>query len=295
MTVDEPVVFLNGDWLPLSEAKIPVLDRGFIFGDAVYEVIPVYARQPLRLDGHLHRLARSLQAIRIGNPFDDAGWRSLVAEAIARNDPDDQSVYIHVTRGAARRDPALPAGLVPTVLVIANPSAAPSRQLIDEGVDCVTAPDNRWGRCDIKSTALLANCLLRQVSADAGACETLLLRDAHLTEGSSSNVFVVNDGRVATPPRTPEILAGITLDLVVDLARAVGIAVELRPVGEAELRAGDEIWISSASKEVLAVRRLDGIAVGRGAAAGRPGPVYRQVRKAFDEAILELRRPRGGP
>ena len=282
----EPIVYLNGDWLPLSEARIPVLDRGFIFGDGVYEVVPVYARQPLRLEGHLHRLARSLREIRIDGPFDRAGWSALIAEAIARNDPADQSVYLQVTRGVARRDPALPAGLAPTVLVIANPSAAPPRELVEGGVQCVTAQDNRWGRCDIKSTALLANCLLRQVAADAGALETILVRDGHLTEGSSSNVFVVRHGGIATPPKTCEILAGITLDTVVDLARDAGLEVEARPVSEAELRDADEIWISSASKEVLAVTHLDGEPVG----AGIPGALYRRVRDEFDQAILALRR-----
>ena len=281
----EQIVYLNGDWLPLSEARIPVLDRGFIFGDAVYEVVPVYARQPLRIEGHWRRLAHSLREIRMDNPFADARWSALLAEIIARNEPEDQSIYMHISRGVAKRDAALLPGLAPTVLMIANPSAAPPRQLIDDGVGCTTAQDNRWGRCDIKSTALLANCLLRQVSVDAGAYETIMLRDGHLTEGSSSNVFVVRNGRVATPPKTREILAGITLDVVMDLAQQIGLPIETRAVSETELRAADEIWISSASKEVLAVTRLDEAAVG----SGRPGPVYRRVRAAFDQAILELR------
>lgn len=285
----EPVVYLNGQWLPLAEAKIPVLDRGFIFGDAVYEVIPVYSRRALRLQGHLQRLARSLHEIRIQNPLDNRGWSALVEEAVARYEDDDQSIYIHVTRGVARRDAALPAGLVPTVLVIANPSAAPPRQLVEHGVECTTAQDNRWGRCDIKSTALLANCLLRQVSADRGAYETILVREGRVTEGSSSNVYVVRDGRIATSPASSEVLAGITLDLVIEFAQATGLDFVSRRISEQELCSADEIWISSASKEVLAVTQLDGTAVGCGNDAGKPGPLYRRMREAFDRAILDLR------
>jgi len=285
--MDEPTVYLNGRWSALSEAKVSVLDRGFIFGDGAYDVVPVYGRKPLRLEGHLQRLARNLQTLRIANPHDQAGWTELVREAIACNAPEDQSVYLHVTRGVAPRDPAFPVGVRPTVFVMANPSAAPPRALVTNGVECTTAQDNRWDRCDLKTIALLANCLLRQVSADAGAFETLLLRDGSLTEGSSSNVYVVKDGRIATPPRTHAILPGITLELVFDLARDAGLVIDARPVGEPELRAADEIWISSASKEVLAVTRLDGERVG----TGEPGRIYRRLRAKFDEVILLLKRP----
>ena len=273
------IAYLNGEFLPLGEARVSVLDRGFIFGDGVYEVIPVYSRRPFRLPEHLRRLQRSLDAIRLRNPMTDAEWARLVSDLVARHPGDDQSVYLQVTRGAAKRDHAFPQGVKPTVFMMSGPLTTPSREQIEKGVPCVTATDYRWLRCDVKSVSLLANCLLRQLAADAGAAEVILFRDGFLTEASSSNVFVVRSGRLLAPPKDHLILPGITYDVVLELAAAKGIAVELRAIPEQEVRGADEVWVTSSSKEVLAVATLDGRPVG----SGRPGPVFRTAHDAFQE------------
>ncbi len=281
-----PTCWLNGRFLPLAEASIPVLDRGFIFGDGVYEVIPVYGRQPFRVGEHLARLARSLAAVRITNPHDEAAWTALIAELVALQDFADQSVYIQVTRGVAKRDHAFPKDTVPTVFMMSNPLVTPPAALVDSGVAAITAPDNRWLRCDVKATALLANVLLKQLAVDAGAAEVVLLRDGadaaaprRLTEGSSSNIFVVRDGAIATPKRDHFVLPGITLDVVAELARAAGIPFEERDITEAEVRAADELWLASSTREVLAITSLDGRPVG----IGMPGPMYRRMITLFQQ------------
>ena len=277
-------VYLNGEFMPLADARIPVLDRGFIFGDGVYEVIPVYSRKPLRLAEHLARMQNSLDAIRLKNPLTRDDWTHLVGQIIERNPWDDQSVYVQVTRGVAPRDQAFPANPVPTVFIMANPMAKPSAEQREKGVGVITAEDFRWKRCDIKSVSLLANCLLRQLAADAGCVEAVLLRDGYVTEASTSNVFLVKDGRIASPPKDQRILPGITLDLVLDLARAAKLPVEVRPVAEAELRAADEIWVSSSTKEVLPVTTLDGQPVGD----GKPGPMYARMYQLYQEHKVQL-------
>jgi D-alanine transaminase len=269
--------YLNGEFLPTAEARVPVLDRGFLFGDGVYEVIPVYERRPFRLAAHLRRLRRSLDALRIDPPHDDERWRALVTELVARQPFDDQGLYLQVTRGVAKRDHAFPKGVAPTVFMMGNPLVTPSAEQLAQGVPAVTATDNRWLRCDIKSTALLANVLLRQVAADQGAAETLLLRDGRLTEGSASNVFTVTGGVIASPPNGPPLLPGISAEVVEDAARLEGVPLERRDVPEAELGAADEIWITSASREVLAVTTLDGRPVGK----GRPGPIFERIHRRF--------------
>ncbi|HSC95387.1 MAG TPA: D-amino acid aminotransferase [Burkholderiales bacterium] len=271
--------YLNGEFLPLGEARIPVLDRGFIFGDGVYEVIPVYSRRPFRLPEHLRRLQRSLDAIRLGNPMADSEWTRLIHDLVARHAGEDQSIYLQVTRGVARRDHAFPGDAKPTVFMMSNPLVTPSKEQVEKGVPCITATDFRWLKCDVKSVSLLANCLLRQAAADAGAAEVVLFRDGCLTEASASNVFVVRNGKLLAPPKNHLILPGITYDVVLELAAAKGIAVELRPIPEQEVRSADELWVTSSSKEVLAVATLDGQAVG----AGRPGPLFRTVHQAFQE------------
>ena len=265
--------YLNGEFLPLEEARIPVLDRGFIFGDGVYEVVPVYGRRPYRIASHLARLGRSLAAVRIANLYTPERWEALITELVARQPPDDQSVYLQVTRGVARRDHAFPRDVVPTVFMMSNPLVRPARELVEQGVRAVTATDNRWYRCDIKSTSLLPNVLLRQFAVDHGAAEVVLLRNGYLTEGSASNLFIVRNGVVATPAVSHLILAGITYDAVVELARAGGLTVEQRDVPEAEVRTADEIWLTSSTRELLAITTLDGQPVGD----GRPGPMFRRV------------------
>jgi len=282
-------VYLNGEFMPLAEARVPVLDRGFIFGDGVYEVIPVYARAPLRLAEHLARLQNSLDAIRLKNPLTSDEWTHLVGQVIERNPWDDQSIYLQVTRGVAPRDQAFPAGVAPTVFVMANPMSKPTAEQRERGVGVITAEDFRWQRCDIKSVSLLANCMLRQLAADAGCVEAVLLRDGHVTEASTSNVFVVTRGVIASPPKDRSILPGITLDLVLDLAREAKLPLEVRPVPERELREADEIWVSSSTKEVLPVTMLDGKPVGD----GKPGPMYTRMHELYQEYKARLVRPAG--
>lgn len=282
------MVYLNGRWMPIEEATVPVLDRGFIFGDGVYEVVPVYGRKPFRMEGHLARLEASLAAIGIANPNSREQWRALVAEIIARQSFADQSVYFQVTRGVARRDHVFPSNAKPTVFMMSNPLATPSRETYAAGVACVSAVDNRWLRCDIKSTSLLGNVLMRQFAAEHDAVETVMFRDGFLTEASASNVLVVKDGNILSPPQGNLILPGITLDAAIDLAREAGLPLTMRPIPEAEVRSADELWLSSSTKEVLPITRLDGVPVGHGALAGRPGPMFAKIRAAFDAAKAAL-------
>jgi len=273
------MVFLNGRFLPLEQATVSVLDRGFIFGDGVYELIPVYSRAPFRMDEHLARLERSLAAVRIANPYARDKWRSVIRELVAQQPGEDQGVYLQVTRGVAKRDHAFPAGVEPTVFAMSNPLVNPPRELVEKGVAAVSAPDNRWLRCDIKSISLIGNVLLRQRSADAGAAETILFRDGILTEASASNVFVAKNGLVLSPPKSNLILPGITYDVVVEIAQQLGMPLEFRDIREAEVRAADELWVTSSSKEILAVVELDGKPVG----AGRPGPLFRRAWEGYQE------------
>ncbi len=280
-----PIAHFNGRLLPLDEIHVSPLDRGFLFGDGVYEVIPVYGGVPLRGREHFERLQRSMDEIRLANPHPVDAWLALVDQLLAHH-PGNQSVYIQVTRGVPqKRDHAIPAGLAPTVFMMCQPLPTPSREAIEQGVACVTARDFRWEKCHIKSTSLLGNVLARQLSVDAGATETILLRDGFVTEASASNVFVVKDGRVAAPPQDHRILLGITYDLLVRLAREGAVALDIRPVPEAELRAADEVWLSSSTKEVLAVTTLDGRPVGD----ARPGPVFRRMHALYQDYKARLR------
>ncbi len=274
-----PTVYLNGTFLPLEEARVSVLDRGFLFGDGVYEVIPVYSRRPFRLHEHLKRLQHSLDGIRLANPHTEAQWVDLVQRIAAEAQWADQGIYLQVTRGPGPRDHAFPAEIEPTVFLMPMPLTPPAPALVASGVCAVTATDDRWLHCDIKAVSLLANVLLRQRSVDAGCAETLLLRDGWLTEGSSSNVFIVSGGVIATPPKSHLMLPGVTYDVVLELARQGGMPHAVREIGEAELRAADEIWLTSTPKEVLAVTTLDGRPVGD----GRPGPVFRRMHAAYQD------------
>ncbi|TCJ12776.1 D-amino acid aminotransferase [Parasulfuritortus cantonensis] len=284
------LVYLNGDYLPLAEAKIPVLDRGFIFGDGVYEVIPVYDRRPFRMADHLDRLRRSLAGIRLADPYGDAEWQALFAPLIEAADWPDQGIYIQVTRGPAPRDHAFPKDVRPTVFIMAMQLSAPPPEVVEHGVAAITAEDNRWLRCDLKAVSLLANVLLRQLSVDRGCAETVLIRSGHLTEGSASSIFVVRDGVIMAPPHDNLVLPGITYDVVVELAGQAGLPVALRPVTEAELRGADEIWLTSSTKEITAVTRLDGQPVGD----GRPGPLFRRLHAAYQVYKHQVMRGRAG-
>ena len=280
------IVYLNGEFMPLEAARIPVLDRGFIFGDGVYEVIPVYSGHPFRLPEHLRRLQHSLDSIRLANPMSDAEWTKLTQDVIARNAGEDQSVYLQVTRGAAKRDHAFPKDAKPTVFMMSSPLVTPPREQIENGVPAITATDYRWLKCDVKSISLLGTCLLRQTAMDAGAVEVVLFRDGFLTEASASNVFVVRNGIVLAPPKNHLVLPGITYDVVLELLAAHGIAHEVREVPEQGVKTAQEIWVTSSTKEVLAVTTLDGKAVG----GGKPGAVFRRVYQLYQEFKREVMR-----
>jgi D-alanine transaminase len=273
------MVFLNGKFLPIEEAKIPVLDRGFIFGDGVYELVPVYSRVPFRLDEHMARLERSLSETGIRNPYSRAQWREIIFKLIDGQSFDDQGIYFQVTRGVAKRDHAFPKNVEPTVFMMSNPLVNPPKEQVERGGSAVSAKDNRWLRCDIKSISLIGNCLLRQLSAENGAAETILFRDGKLTEASASNVFIVKRGRILSPVKGNPILPGITYDVVAELARANGLPLEFREVTEAEVRGADEIWVTSSSKEVFPIVELDGAKVGE----GRPGPVFHRMYQLYQE------------
>ena len=274
-----PIVYLNGSFLPLPDAKVSVLDRGFIFGDGVYELVPVYAREPFRLPHHLARLQRSLDGIGLANPHTNAQWEAIIRDLVARQPYADQGVYFQVTRGAAKRDHTFPQGVPPTVFMMSNPLATPTRAQVEQGVAVVTAEDNRWHRCDLKTISLLGNVLMRQLAAVHGAVETVMFRDGFLTEASASNVLVVVGGTIVVPPKDNLILPGITYDAAVEFAGEAGVPVVTRPVPKAEALAADEMWLTSSTKEVLAVTTVDG----KPFAGGRPGPVFRKVWDVFQK------------
>ncbi len=295
MTIALPdtLCYLNGRYLRLADAQVSVLDRGFIFGDGVYEVVPVYGRKLFRFDEHMARLTRSLGKLRIGNPFGREQWleriRPLVAALAERPGNDDQLVYIQITRGVALRDHVMPTDIEPTVFMMVSTMKPPSLEQRHQGVACMTARDFRWERGDIKSISLLGNVLARQISADHGAVETIMFRDgAHggpwLTEAAASNVWVVHEGALLGPPKSEHVLEGIRVDLLRELCEDVGIAYNLRPLSEADVRAADEVLLSSATKEVLPVTKIDGEPVGHGALRGKPGPVYARLFEAYQRA-----------
>ena len=279
-------VYLNGHFMPLADAKVPALDRGFVFGDGVYELVPVYSRKPFRLEEHLRRLQHSLDGIRLANPHGVARWRELIEQLIALQEFDDQSVYLQITRGVAPRDHAFPPGVPPTVFMFAQPLVSATGAQKAAGVCAITAPDIRWGRCDIKAISLLANVLTRQQAVDAGCAETVMLRDGFLSEGAASNIFVVKNGVLLAPPPSNLILTGITYDVVLELAAAHGIPAELRAISEAELRSADELWMTSSTKEIMPIVKLDGVPVG----AGVPGPLARQMDALYQDFKRQVMR-----
>ena len=271
---DEAIVYLNGLFLPADEARVSALDRGFLFGDGVYEVIPAYGGRLFRVGAHLDRLDQSLEGIRMANPLGHAQWSAVLRELVARNGGGDRSIYLQVTRGAAPRDHAFPAEATPTVFAMTTelPSHAPDA-LHSSGVEAITVEDIRWAHCNIKAITLLPNVLLRQRAVEAGAAEAILMRDGQATEGAASNLFIVRGGVITTPPKSNLLLPGITRDLVAELCRGEGIPCEEAPVFEADLREAEEVWITSSTKEVVPVIRLDGLPVGD----GHPGPLWRRM------------------
>jgi D-alanine transaminase len=280
--------YLNGEFGDLREAKVSVMDRGFIFGDGVYEVVPVYGGRPFRFAEHMVRLDRSLSELRIGNPMGPGEWRALAerligayAASLGKSSQDvDQLVYIQVTRGVAMRDHAMPQGIAPTVFAMSNRITPPSAADRAQGVACVSAEDFRWKKAHIKSTSLAGAVLARQISVDAGAAETVMFRDGHLSEGAAANVWVVRDGAVLGPPKDHLVLEGIRYGLLEEMCREAGIPFKLRRIARDEVFAADELLLSNASKEVLAVTRLDGRPIG----TGQPGPIYEKLYAAYQRA-----------
>ena len=271
------MIYLNGSFIPIEDARISVLDRGFIFGDGVYEVVPVYSRRPFRLTEHLRRLQDSLEGIRLKNPHSDVAWKGLLEQIIASNEGDDQYLYLHITRGVAPREHSFPEDVMPTVFIMSTPLLAPPKELLATGVSAITANDNRWLRCDIKATSLLPNVLLRQMAAVEDAVETLLLREGFLTEGSASNIFVVRNEMLLAPPKSYLMLPGITYDVVLELAVAHNIPHEIREVSEYEIRTAQELLLTSSTKEIMPITRLDGKLVG----SGKPGTLFTQLYQLY--------------
>ena len=269
-----PICFLNGALMPLREARVSPLDRSFLFGDGVYEVIPARGGRARRLDSNLARLARSLHELRIRNPHSAQRWTEIVQQLIDANGGGDLYVYVQVSRGAeyGRNHAPLP-DIEPTVFGFASPLPRPTAESLERGVSCITAADIRWARCDIKSVALLANVLLRQQSTEVGAAETILLRDGFLTEASASSVYVIARGEIRTPPNSPQLLPGTTRTLVEELADRHGVTRRVGPITETQLRSADEVWLTAATRGVVAVTSLDGAPVG----SGRPGPLWRKM------------------
>jgi len=283
-SLPETPCLLNGQVLPLNQAKVSVLDRGFIFGDGAYEVVPVYGGRLFRFDEHMARLARSLDKLRIANPYSRDEWLRHARALVAALPAQDQAVYLQVTRGVAMRDHVMPEGITSTVFMMTNPMKPPSAEQRHQGVACITARDFRWERGDIKSVSLLGNVLARQMSADRGALETIMFRDGWLTEASGSNVWVVHEGAVLGPPRSEHVLEGIRYELLRELCEEEGIAYNLRPISEDDVRSADELMISSATKEVLPVTKLDEHPVGHGTLRGKPGPIYARLYDAYQRA-----------
>jgi len=286
----DSLCYLNGEFLPLNQAKVSVMDRGFLFGDGAYESIPVYQRRLFRFDDHFARLERSLGKLEIEADLDPEAWLERIRRVVAAHPAGEQLVYLQVTRGVAPRSHLMPEGLEPTVFVTTSERTQPTPAQRVQGLACVTARDFRWERGDIKSISLLGNVLARKISADQDADETILLRDdgsggPWLTEGASSNVWIVHEGALLGPAPDEHVLAGVRIELLRELCEETGIAFNLRPVSEADVRAADEVLLSSASKEIIAVTRLDGEQVGHGALRGRPGPVYARLHEAYQRAI----------
>ena len=277
--MNNQTVYLNGKFLPLEEASVSILDRGFMLGDGVYEMIPVYQRKPFRLDEHLRRLQHSLDGIRLANPLTESQWREVIAQVVAGHLADNQAVYLQITRGAAPRDHTFPKHALPTVLVMSNPLGGPDPAQVEHGICAISTPDIRWGRCDLKTINLLPNVLAKQKAVEAGCVECIQFRDGVLTEGAASNIFVVKNGVILAPVKDHRMLPGITYDLVMELAQQDNLPVEVRDISEAEVRRADELWLTSSGREVQAIVELDGQPVGN----GKPGLLYRKMYALYQD------------
>ncbi len=279
-------VYLNGEFIPLDEARIPVMDRGFLFGDSVYEVIPAYGGRLFRLSQHLRRLENSLHAIRMENPLPRAEWESILATLTTQYQGEDQSVYLQVTRGVApRRDHAIPEGVSPTLFAFTTPFPAIDPRVYEQGIAAITLDDIRWRFCHIKATTLLPNVLLRQEAKEHGAMEAILIRDGLAIEGTASNLFIVDDGQIITPPKGEQLLPGVTRDLVLELAAEAELPYCEAQIDLEQLERADEIWLTSSTREIMPVTRLDDRPVN----GGRPGNLWQTLFNRFQAYKEELR------
>jgi D-alanine transaminase len=280
--MENETVYLNGQYLRLSDAKISVMDRGFLFGDGVYEVIPAYSGQLFRLENHLERLDNSLKSIRLQNPHSHEQWRTILTGLLKKD--LDQSIYLQITRGAApKRDHAFPQNVPATVFAMVSgitPHSDP-----DNGVKAISMEDSRWKLCDTKAITLLANVLLRQEAVDHGCAESILFKGEFLTEGAASNVFAVIAGVLLTPPKSPAILPGITRDVILEIARKNNIPCSEQAISRTDIKKATEIWITSSTREIIPVVQLDSETIGD----GKPGPVWKTFYKLFQEYKQSLR------
>ena len=280
------IAYLNGTFLPLDQAQVSVMDRGFLFGDGIYEVIPVYNGNLFRLTHHLKRLQNSLDSVRIGNPLTDTEWTEILSELVARNPSPEQAIYLQVTRGvAARRDHAFPVDTRPTVFVMTTPPAVRA-SASEAGIKAITLPDIRWQQCDIKAITLLPNVLLRQQAIEAASAEAILVKSGYITEGAASNLFQVRNGVLVTPPCGPDLLPGITRHLVLELAAANGIPFREAAITEQELEQAEEIWLTSSYREISPVTHLNDRIVGD----GHPGPLWRRMIQLYQDYKKAVRR-----
>jgi D-alanine transaminase len=286
MATPLPICYLNGAYLPLSEARVSPLDRAFLFADSVYEVLPVFDGRPFRFREHFDRLARSLREIRLESPHTHDQWLAILDAVVSRNGGVDMYVYVQVTRGMEfGRNHAFPAVTRPTVFIMASPLPAMTAEIREQGLAAITVEDFRWGRCDIKSTALLANVLMKQQAADAGAQEAIIVREGDVMEGSSTSIFVVTAGVLATPPNSMHILPGTTRDAALELASAASMPLEVRRIPVTQLHSADEVWLASATRDVLPLTRIDGRAIG----TGKPGPQWQKMAAAFASLKTSLK------
>lgn len=279
------LIYLNGEYLPLDEAKVSVLDRGFIFGDGIYEVIPAYSGKALRFEHHMQRLQNNLDAIRITNPMSNSQWQEIIDKLISEMGTQDQYIYLHITRGVASRDHRFPDDTKSTVFVMSSFLQPVEPELLETGITAVTLDDIRWQYCHIKTIALLPNVLLRQQAVDKNATEAILIRNGKITEGAASNVFIVKDGKIKTPPKDQQLLPGITRDLVVELAKTHNFPIEEVSLDEKEFFKADEIWLTSSTKEILPVTQINEQKVGN----GKPGVVWKDMYKKYQDYKETLR------